>query len=176
MTDPRFDPAFQRGYSGPDPELVVREKPSAEPVEQGPDADAAVAPPLFIAVERPARSRSEPDALPDAFPEPSSRFAVHNPFRLALLLVGLGLLIAAASVLYSEVQQPQASNTTAEAQFAQLLVYFLPPALLLVGFGCVILWLALGALDRIDPDLDSHTDPDPDLDLDPESTPDRSAS
>jgi hypothetical protein len=125
MTDPRFDPAFQRGYSGPDPELVAREREAAE------------------SGTRPETNR-----------EPEAPASAHNPYRLALLLFGIALLIAASASLYEQVLHPQASSTTVESQFVEILVSNLPPVLGLVGFICVILWLALGALDRVTFDTD----------------------
>jgi len=129
MTDPRFDPAFQRGYSGPDPELVAREREGAES-----------------------------GVRPDTDPEPESPVSARNPYRLALLLAGIGLLIAATASLYEQVLHPQASSTTVESQFVQVLVSNLPPVLGLVGFVCVILWLAIGALDRVTLDTDRSDD------------------
>jgi len=135
MTDPRFDPAFQRGYSGPDPELVVREQAVETALPEAPVPE--------VPAELP-RSETQPEPV-----RPESRFAIRNPSRFALLLFGIALLIAAVASLYWQVVHPQASSTTAESQFVQLLVSNLPPVLGLAGFVCVILWLALGALDRV---------------------------
>jgi hypothetical protein len=144
VTDPRFDPAFQRGYDGPDPELVIR--------EQAPSASAPV---TSAASATPAPEASEHRRpQPDAAPEPEPRFAVRNPYRLALLLLGIAMLIAAVASLYSQVVHPQATSTTAESQFVQVLVSNLPPVLGLAGFVCLILWLALGALDRVTVDAE----------------------
>jgi hypothetical protein len=88
-----------------------------------------------------------PDPEPER--ESESRFAIHNPARFALLLLGIALLIVAVGSLYWEVLHPQATSTTVESQFVEVLVSNLPPVLGLAGFGCVILWLALGALDRV---------------------------
>lgn len=144
MSDPRFDPAFQRGYSGPDPELVVREQVSsaaAEALVESEPAAPAVA------------------AAPDIVDPPAPLApAVRNPYRLALLLFGLVLLIAAASSLYWQVLHPQASSTTVESQFVEVLISNLPPVLGLAGFVCVILWLALGALDRVTVETDRSSD------------------
>jgi len=154
MTDPRFDPAFQRGYDGPDPELVVREQVRAEPVTQVPVMpDVAAAPDRVDPASRPVASQAASPAAPperELEPEqqPDARFAIHNPYRLALLLLGIALLIATVSSLYYEVVHPQASSTTADSQFVQLLISNLPPVLGLAGCVCVILWLALGALDH----------------------------
>ncbi|MDP9028571.1 MAG: hypothetical protein M3N46_13665 [Actinomycetota bacterium] len=138
MTDPRFDPAFQRGYSGPDPELVVREQAPAAPVE--PAVVEVIAAPDVV-------------ATPELVETPAPLTPVRrNPYRLALPLFGLVLLIAAGSTLWWQVLHPQATSTTAESQFVELLVTDLPPILALAGFVCVIVWLALGALDRVDSD------------------------
>lgn len=159
MTDPRFDPAFQRGYDGPDPELAIRQRTPDEPIAPvTPRPDAAAGP---AAVER--RSSPEPTHSPSVAQEPEldpePRLAVRNPFRLALLLLGIALLIVALSTLYSQVQHPQAANSTAQAQFIQLLVYSLPPSLLLAGFVCIILWLAFGALDRLEVSSGPYPEP-----------------
>ena len=138
MTDPRFDPAFQRGYSGPEPELVAREQ---TPVASVPSVADPVAVPEEI--ERPARPE------PDAAVEPERRFSIHNPSRFALLLLGIVLLLAAVGSLYAEVLHPQTTSTTVESQFVELLISALPPVLGLAGFASVILWLALGALDHV---------------------------
>jgi hypothetical protein len=131
MTDPRFDPAFQRGYSGPNPELVAREQAPVAPVEPTPPAPAALE-----TVDTPAPLAP----------------ATRDPYRLALLLFGLVLLIAAVSTLYWQVLHPQATSSTVESQFVEALVSNLPPSLALAGLACGILWLALGALDRVAPD------------------------
>lgn len=145
MTDPRFDPAFQRGYSGPDPELVVREPVPSAPVPVAPEAAAVPAP-----VDASAQPQPQSQLQPASAAEPEPRPAVRNPYRLALLLVGVVLVLASGAALSALVQHPQASSTTADSQFQQLLLVDGPPVLALVGFVCVILWLALGALDRVD--------------------------
>ena len=155
MPDPRFDPAFQRGYSGPEPELVVR---TTAPRRAEPDATPQPADTDAAADSTPARTLGpEPAADPDAHsgPEPAlepPRLSP-NPFRLALLILGPVLLLAAGSILFEQVQHPNSFNTTLESQFLNLLIYDLPPALALAGFVCVILWLALGALDRVHDDV-----------------------
>ncbi len=134
MTDPRFDPAFQRGYSGPQPKPVARgaaPSSSAEAAEPEPAASSATAAPV-----------TEPA------PESDPARPQLNPYRLALLLFGLALLLASVALLFEQVQHPQGVNTTIESQFVQILTYDLPPGLALAGFVCLIVWLALGALDR----------------------------
>ena len=142
MTDPRFDPAFQRGYSGPEPELVARVVvPDAAPA---PDA-----PPVPDAVEPLARPMPTPPEPPvDVTIEPESPLAIRNPYRLALLIVGVALLLIAGSTLYAQVRHPQANVPTVESQFVQLLLFSLPQAFALAGFVALLLWLVLGALDR----------------------------
>ncbi len=149
MTDPRFDPAFQRGYSGPEPELVARvvvpdaaPAPDAPPV---PDAVEPIAGPMPIA-EPIARPTPEPPA--DVTIEPESPLAIRNPYRLALLIVGVALLLIAGSTLYAQVEHPEANVPTVESQFVQLLLFSLPQAFALAGFVALLLWLVLGALDR----------------------------
>ncbi len=142
MTDPRFDPAFQRGYAGPEPELVAR-------VVVPDAASAPDAPPLPAAVESLARPTPEPPEPPvDVAIEPESPVAIRNPYRLALLIVGVALLLIAGSTLYAQVRHPQANVPTVESQFVQLLLFSLPQAFALAGFVALLLWLVLGALDR----------------------------
>jgi hypothetical protein len=153
MTDPRFDPAFQRGYEGPNPELVVRRQAASEvvPLEvtasSGPDAAPE------------PRSLDPVSASGAGVSEPEPRAGPRNPYRLGLLLGGILLIVAAAAILSSQVQQPQASDTTPQAQFVHLLLGLLPPSLLLSGLVCIILWLAIGALDRLDPVPPSEPEP-----------------
>lgn len=138
MTDPRFDPAFQRGYSGPQPKPVARvaaPSPRAEVAEPEPAAAPAGNAPVGVPVIEPA-------------PEPDPDRALLNPYRLALLLFGLALLFGSATLLFEQVQHPQGVNTTIEGQFVQMLTYNLPPGLALAGLVCLIVWLTLGALDR----------------------------
>jgi len=146
MTDPRFDPLFQRGYSGPEPELAVREQaaPTRAPIERAAPGERAAP---VGQDEAAASQRSDPAHDPEQRGE--ARVSPRNLSRLALLLFGLVLLIAAASTLSSQVQNPQGTSTTVESQFVQGLVSTLPPVFALTGLVCLILWLALGALDHV---------------------------
>ncbi len=159
MTDPRFDPAFQRGYSGPEPELVARRTPEVDPAldpaAAGPTPEGSTAAAIVAQSPDP-----DPDPDPQHEPAPDSDAPAAprrlNPYRLALLIGGLLLLAAAVSMLYEAVQHPQGTSTTIDSQFLNLLVGNLPPALALAGFICLIAWIALGALDRGAAELDRH--------------------
>jgi hypothetical protein len=144
MTDPRFDPAFQRGYSGPEPELVARVVvPDAAPAPDAPPVPDAVEP-----LAGPMLTPTPPEPPVDVTIEPESPLAIRNPYRLALLIVGVALLLIAGSTLYAQVEHPQENVPTVESQFVQLLLFSLPQAFALAGFVALLLWLVLGALDR----------------------------
>ncbi len=142
MTDPRFDPRFQRGWNGPEP--VVRAAPTPQPVV------AFIPPPPVVEVTRP---ETPVDAVADEQrAEPSSRFAIHNPARLVLLIGGIVLLIAAVATLNVQIAFQQQQN--ADPSFSSMvpplptaLLYSLPQPLCEAGLISLIVWLALGALD-----------------------------
>jgi hypothetical protein len=143
MSDPRFDPAFQRGYTGPEPELVVREVVSARP-QTVPD----VAPSVLAQIPVPDDVRPPAETIGDSKPEEiwSPR---RNPFALAMLVGGVILIVAGVAMIWSIATQ---NNSNAQptldtgAQALAILNYLLPPALFLGGVLGVLGWLILGAL------------------------------
>ena len=144
MSDPRFDPAFQRGYSGPEPELVPRSAAPVGGVVPPEDPPAVAVPTAGLTVES-----LTVESLTVGQTLRTSEHRGRNPYRLALLVGGLALLLGAVSMIFEVVRHPHGSSTTVESQFVNLLVGDLPPALTLSGLICLIAWLALGALDRV---------------------------
>lgn len=136
--DPRFDPVFQRGY---DPEVhEVHAQPrrtSARPdsIGQPPTARNAGPEPADIPVEE--LQEAEPD--------------VPNPWRRALLLTSVGLLLAAFVFVWMVGQRDIYSTPgipdVAEL-FLQQLSYQLPTPLLVGGVLGLLTWVALGAIRR----------------------------
>jgi hypothetical protein len=134
MTDPRFDPVFQRGYSGPAPELVVRETVVDPPVRPVAAPDAYPAPaPAPVADDI---GTEEPGAW-----APPRR----NPFAIALLVVGV-TMVAAGVWLTQAFAATSANGYTPDEQTIAILQQALGPALLLGGIVGVVAWLVLGAL------------------------------
>jgi len=162
MTDPRFDPAFQRGYAGPEPELVQR---AAAPIPSPASASPASKEPGVARVFSPGPGEeSGPDAASarqsesglaiggtdqqsEWFDQPPHR----NPFGIALLASGLLLLLAGGGMIWSfatrSVTQDALGSFDPGTQAIAILDYHLPPALLLGGVLGVLGWLVLGALD-----------------------------
>ncbi len=158
MTDPRFDPAFQRGYSGPEPELVVR---APAPVHTPSQPVRMAAPPSSPSQESARPGVAEADAsaavrFDSAEREEPWRLPRRNPFGIALLAVGVAMLVLGAAMIWSTATQnniyAQGTFDTA-AQALSLVNYLLPPALLLGGILGILGWLvlhALGAFPRRD--------------------------
>jgi hypothetical protein len=149
--DPRFDRRFQRGY---DPELAPADSPVAtRTVAVAPTA----APAGQDAVSTPTDPRSpaataaeEPELEFDDELEPTPR----NPFRLALLLLGVGLLVLAGAVLWwSANNQAEflygSAVETAERWMLQQLMSIVPVAGIIAGVVAIGAWLAQGALDSL---------------------------
>lgn len=145
MSDPRFDPAFQRGYSGPEPTLVAR--PQASPSRQTiPD------------VAEPAIARAPVAPTPPGPAEPTAELALEepwqqprrNPFAIALLASGLIMLVLGIAMIWSTATAQNSTDTQATydtaAQALSIVDYLLPPALLLGGILGLLAWLILGAL------------------------------
>lgn len=151
MTDPRFDPRFQRGYSGDGLEAqdVAQPAPAPEAAVRATPADPV--------------TRREP-AQPDT-PEPAATPvdidvgwapAAANPYRLALLLTGLAMLLGAGVLIWYSSKNFLIGSTTDDIgqQALSALQYLVSPALVVAGFVCIIVWLALGAVTARDADRD----------------------
>ncbi|MEO6114779.1 MAG: hypothetical protein ABIP33_00180 [Pseudolysinimonas sp.] len=147
MTDPRYDEQFRRGYDGP----PVGPPPAAvPPADRAPDSGTAARIPNSPAAEErrePERERErerEPDPQPDVDWMPPAR----NPFRLALLLVGIAMLLGAGILIWFGVRSSidQTGEYGVEQQTVSTLYYLVPPALIMGGLVSFIVWLVLGAL------------------------------
>jgi hypothetical protein len=143
--DPRFDPRFQRGYDGPEPDApptpavpspIEPGGSSREPAGRG-AADIAPA----SDAGRPSEPRDEADD--DALWSPPRR----NPFAIALLVGSLALIAIGLWLIWtvaSASSYPDGYDRAAQA--LALVQQVLSPALLLAGLLGVIGWLVLGAL------------------------------
>lgn len=142
MTDPRFDPAFQRGYSGPEPELVQRAAPPTPTPSPATTVAAATAETESPVQLVPVRdSAAGDDAEPWAPPR-------RNPYAIALLLVGLAMILVGGWL--TQVYATTAINGyTSEQQTTAILQQQLAPALLVGGIAGVIAWLVLGAFGAL---------------------------
>jgi hypothetical protein len=128
MTDPRYDPRFQRGWDG-DP---------AAPAER---------------TEPPAAARTEPAAAP-AEPEPAMpddeawiEASRRNPFRIALAVTGVALLAIGGWLAWVMVQDAQNSSTPMDPVLSQL-PFLLTPSVVLAGLVAIIAAIAVGGRRR----------------------------
>jgi hypothetical protein len=157
MTDPRFDPAFQRGYSGPEPELVVRQRaavPATVPPVRVPPQQISPPP---VANDESARragveAAEQPEQAEQPAPEQPERRRRRNPFGIALLASGVSLLILGGAMIWSAATAQnslatQVTTSDTAAQAISIADYTLPPALLFGGILGVLGWLILAALD-----------------------------
>jgi hypothetical protein len=143
--DPRFDPQYQRGY---DPEVHgaprVEERRAAPRLETPRVEERREAPRLETAPEVVSTGST---AVPDD--EPVRRI----PYRLVLLLASIASVLAAIVLLWQRVTADPLDayyGSNPGILFRQQLVDALMIPLLVAGLTGVILWLALGALRRVD--------------------------
>jgi hypothetical protein len=136
--DPRFDPRFQRGYDGPEPEQPSTPAAPSPMAAVGPGAPTGDA--LADAVGADAAA---PDEYLDAFLTPPRR----NPFALALLIGGVAMIAVGGWLLWSVVTASSYPNgyDKGEQAFA-LIQQQLTPPLLTCGVLGIVGWLVLGAL------------------------------
>jgi H+/Cl- antiporter ClcA len=121
--DPRFDPVFQRGY---DPEVHVTPKRPARVGSRSPETFEEVVV---------AREDQEDGVAP------------RNPWRLALLLSSIAMVVLGVVLVWWSVQRVSSSSIPdAMELFLQQLGYQVVPALLISGVLGVVLWIALGLL------------------------------
>ncbi|GAA2075131.1 hypothetical protein GCM10009840_06230 [Pseudolysinimonas kribbensis] len=137
MTDPRYDPRFQRGWDG-DPAARVVNPPDP------PDPAPAKASPA-VAESVPADSVPAEPAAPDddAWIEQPR----YNPFRIALAVTGVALLAVGGWLTWVMVQGQQNMSTPDGAVFGQL-PYLLMPPVVLAGLVAVIAAIAVGGRSR----------------------------
>jgi hypothetical protein len=139
MSDPRYDPRFQRGWDG-----VVPPVPDAPPTAP-PEPARTPAPAAPVEPAPTAAAADFPAAAPDdeAEPEPTGR----NPFRIALFLLGAVLIIAAASLLWQQLQTVSSSQGPADVVFQQV-IYIFGPMLMLAGIVSIVVAVATLAVRR----------------------------
>lgn len=153
MSDPRFDPRFQRGYSGPEPVPDAAAAPS--PIRRVEPARPVAAPPSppRLESERPAPRIPEPPASEQFAPDDAAAFweqPRRNPFHIGLLVGGLVLLAVGGWLIWRQIDTFAALNRAVDydvgAQTAALLEQQLAPAFVVAGFLSLVAWLVLGAL------------------------------
>jgi hypothetical protein len=140
VTDPRYDPRFQRGWDGAPP-------PAPAPVVVPPPAPAVPAPgPIPVAeAPVPAPEPIEVDPAPEAEWDPPAR----NPFRIALVVLGIALVVSSAGLFWQMAQDHSSASVQSPADIAiQQLGYTFAPTLLLVGIIALVVAIALGVLRR----------------------------
>jgi len=141
--DPRFDPRFQRGYDGPEPDAPATPampSPIQSAASSRPPAsqDASVSP---LGADRPAEPTDTLDG--DALWSPPRR----NPFAIALLVGGVVMIAVGLWLVWTVVTQstyPDGNDKAAQA--FGLVQQQVTPALLIAGLLGIIGWLVLGAL------------------------------
>ena len=161
MTDPRFDPAFQRGYSGPAPELVVRDRLAVE--AQAPRSSALPTSPA------PSRTGPPPQAVPLVDDTAADGTAVdgtvdgsaaeeselwraprRNPYSIALLVISVAMSIT-GGWLMQVWAVTSATGWSPAQQTAAIVQQQLAPVLLLGGIIGVVVWLVFGAFVALAP-------------------------
>ena len=152
MTDPRFDPAFQRGYSGPAPELVVRDRLAVG--AQAPRSSALPPP------QAPSRTGPPPQAVPlvdgtavDGTAAEDSelwRAPRRNPYSIALLVISVAMSIT-GGWLMQVWAVTSATGWSPAQQTAAIVQQQLAPVLLLGGIIGVVVWLVFGAFVALAP-------------------------
>lgn len=127
--DPRFDPAFQRGYDGPAPTSVQK-----APVQKVPVQKPIASRPAAVPVEQ-SRSFEDRQPVADREPRPSESFDFGvdieetevdaprrpNPFLIALGAISV-LLVGAGFYLVSRVQDLYADTQSSGFDFVTLQV------------------------------------------------------
>jgi hypothetical protein len=154
--DPRFDPRYQRGF---DPATMpVEPETLRAPVEEvGPVPPAS---PVLPPARDSARLAILDDEDEEFEPAPT-----RNPFRLALLLVSIGLLVIAGALTWWVANNQNAFLSGSAAETAwnwtfQSLTQVVPPAALVAGFVGLGAWLALGALGSLRAQPHPHPEQD----------------
>jgi hypothetical protein len=158
--DPRFDPRFQRGYSA---SASTSPRPSRESSGPVPVASrpAPVEVPAFarpvverIPAEPPTPERPVPRMEPTVTLETELDEPLPvNPWRVALLVVSLGLIALAAGAMWVVVDGSVFATTSFSSASSAAMQYVLqqvlvqaPPGLISAGVLGVVAWIALGAL------------------------------
>jgi hypothetical protein len=146
--DPRFDPRFQRGYDGPEPDAPPTPTPGRlSPAGAGgssvpPPPEPGAAHEIIAAQDAVGPSEST-DAPDNVFWVPPRR----NPYGIALLAGGLVMIAVGLWLVWSVVTAssfPDGYDRAAQA--FQVVQQQLTPAFLLAGVLGIVGWLVLGAL------------------------------
>jgi hypothetical protein len=142
VSDPRFDARFQRGYVAPEGEAAAS---APEPAPVQPPAPVVRADPVPVPVPVLPGPDPEPVVVQHEPVEPEPRGG-RNPFRIALGIVGVVLLIAAGALIQQSVATQSTVDEVRNAflQVAQPLI----PTLGFSGFLAVILAISLGGVRR----------------------------
>ena len=156
--DPRYDPAFQRGFdgevaTGPRGQSTLRRtaavnpapaRPAAQRVEEfAPSRAEQQAPPLALAPQPDAAVESHAEPAPVTLTTP--RELVRNPFVIALAALGAVLIIAGAVWAYEGFATiVKNGGTRNEVEFwAAQTMSFGAPLAIVVGLGVAAVLLVL---------------------------------
>lgn len=148
--DPRFDPRFQRGYDGPQPDApptpaVPSPLEQRHPViEQG---DRIQQPVVAESSQGSRPTVSEPDVSPPDDADTAWVPPRRNPFALALLVGAVAMIAVGGWFVWALATTP--ANTSEYSQDEQALLLLqqqVAPALLICGTLGIVAWLMLGAL------------------------------
>lgn len=129
--DPRFDPAFQRGFDG-QPVRAAQTRPAAEPAPAAPPIGL---PPITTAGDDPLRSPSQSADAAAATDVPRRL----NPFLIALAIVSVALV--AVGVWIIQVARAPFDGTDAAANVDFMLLQILgglAPAAIALGVATAI--------------------------------------
>jgi hypothetical protein len=146
VTDPRYDPRFQRGWDGappPAPAPVVVPPPQPDTTRSSPPSLPAPTPDPAPAVEETVPP-ADADPAMEAEDDPPAR----NPFRIALVALGIALVVIAAGLFWQMTQDQSGAVQSPDQVALQQLAYTFAPTLLLVGIIALIAAIALGVLRR----------------------------
>jgi hypothetical protein len=135
VSDPRFDARYQRGYVAPPGESAA---PQSVPVVRTPEPEVAAVPVRSEPVPEPAPPE-ESAATPETAPG-------RDPFRIALVVLGVALLVTTGAFIQQITVTESATDPARQAflQLAQQLV----PVTGFGGFSALIAAIALGAVRR----------------------------
>ena len=143
MTDPRYDPRFQRGWDGQQPAPVPAPvRPAA--LDEARPADAAAS-----SASSASPAPPEPDAEPpvDATDDEAWSAPRRNPFRIALVVLGVALLAAGGGMTWF-LALGQSQGSTPWATMLAQLPYELMPTAVLAGIAAIIAAIAIGRRPR----------------------------
>ncbi len=150
--DPRFDPAFQRGFAGE--VTTTRRRGIAGAPSVTPAAGAPAAPPSGVAplVEAPL---DEPDPVEPADEVPPTLLAAPaavrlvTPWTIAIAVVGVLLILGGAYGINQLIEGLDSADQTSTTGFYVVLMgLFAGPLAIALGLACLIGLLFLGAVSK----------------------------